>query len=245
MQNIRDVLNRRNDLSTFVVHLTRDSMTATANQNLRSIIEGRTLQARSPMGWAEDQDDPTDPSKQSQRVVSFSETPLEHIYSLVAQITGRQINLKSYGLAFTKMAARRMGINPVWYVDRTAGAPHNWRVSDAINELQAAAVAAGDFHSSPAAKVLPFFQVMGTWPQHQVEFWWEREWRHPGNLSFSLDKVALWLCPEGEIQQFMQLIQSQVPAPIKTPRCIDPTWGLEQIVAHLVEETDVTPFEAH
>lgn len=86
---------------------------------------------------------------------------------------------------------------------------------------------------------------MGTWPQHQVEFWREREWRHPGNLSFSLDRVALWLCPEGEIQQFTQLIESQVPAPTKTPRCIDPTWGLEQIVAHLVDETDVTPFEAH
>lgn len=32
MQNIRDVLNRGNDLSTFVVHLTRDSTTASANQ---------------------------------------------------------------------------------------------------------------------------------------------------------------------------------------------------------------------
>lgn len=51
------------------------------------------------MGWAKQQDDPNDPSQQSQRVVSFSETPLEHIYSLVADILGRQINLKPHGLA--------------------------------------------------------------------------------------------------------------------------------------------------
>jgi hypothetical protein len=162
MQDIREVLNRRNDLSTFVVHLTRDSLTSSAHDNLTSIIQGRTLEAKSPMGWAKQQDDPNDPSQQSQRVVSFSETPLEHIYSLVADILGRQINLRPYGLAFTKMAARRIGINPVWYVDRTAGAPHGWQVSNAINQLRDAAISSGSFHGTPTARVLPFFEVMGT-----------------------------------------------------------------------------------
>lgn len=197
------------------------------------------------MGWAKEQDDADDPSKQSQRVVSFSETPLEHIYSLVADIVGRQVNLKPYGLAFTKMAARRMGINPVWYVDRTAGAPHGWQVSNAINQARDAAIASGDFHGTPISVLLPFFEVMGTWPQSQNEFWWEREWRHRGDLTFSLDRVPLWLCPANEIPEFTDLIQAQIPPPTKPPRCIDPTWGLEQIVAHLVDEADVTPFDTH
>lgn len=242
MQNIRDVLNRRGDLSTFVVHLTRDTATS-AKENLVSIIAQQTIHAVSPMGWAEDQDDPSDPNKQSQRVVSFSETPLEHIYSLVAEILGRQVKLQPYGLALTKMAARRIGINPVWYIDRTTGAPHQWRLSNALNDLKTAAVNTGDFHSTPAAKILPFCQVMGTWPQHQVEFWWEREWRHAGDLSFPLDRVSIWLCPESEIPEFTALISQHNPT--KPPRCIDPAWGLEQVIAHLVGETDVTPFEAH
>lgn len=244
MQNIRDVLNRRNDLSTFVVHLTKGVGTAPSD-NLVSIIQTRTLEARSAMGWAKEQDDSNDQTKQSQRVVSFSETPLEHIYSLVADILGRQVNLKSYGLAFTKMAARKIGVNPVWYVDRTAGAPHGWQVSNAVNQVRDAAIATGNFHETPAAKLLPFFEVMGTWPTSQNEFWWEREWRHRGNLTFSLDQVSLWLCPEGEIQAITQLIQSQTPPPQKMPRCTDPKWGLEQIVAHLVDETEVTPFDPH
>ena len=41
------------------------------------------------MGWAEDEDDPDDEIRQSQRVVSFTETPLEHIYSHVVDIAHR------------------------------------------------------------------------------------------------------------------------------------------------------------
>jgi hypothetical protein len=75
------------------------------------------------MGWDQDADD--DPAQQSQRVVCFSETPLEHVYSLVADIEGRQINLEPYGIALTKLVARRIGVNPVWYVDMTP-AGHEW-----------------------------------------------------------------------------------------------------------------------
>lgn len=49
---IEDVLQRRTDLSTFVVHLTRDTDRAAARDNLTSIIQERTLRAGSPKGWA-------------------------------------------------------------------------------------------------------------------------------------------------------------------------------------------------
>jgi hypothetical protein len=124
-QPIRDVLNRRTDLSTFVVHLTRDRdelpEPITAREALESIVEERYLRAERAMGMAKDQDDPGDPAKQTQRVVCFSETPLEHIYSLVADIEGRRVRLRPYGLAMTKLTARRMGIGPLWYVNQTTG----------------------------------------------------------------------------------------------------------------------------
>jgi hypothetical protein len=49
---ITDVLARRTDLSTFLVHLTRDANGRTARQNLDSIIQDNLIEARSPFGAA-------------------------------------------------------------------------------------------------------------------------------------------------------------------------------------------------
>jgi hypothetical protein len=246
--NVRDVLNRRTDLSTFVVHLTKDGGNESAKAHLESIIEDRVIYARSAMGWGKDQDDPNDKAKQSQRVVSFTETPLEHIYSHVADIAWRRDKFKPYGVALTKLTARKMGINPVWYVDQTPG--RDWEASEAINDLKEEAVGTGDFHSQPIAKLLPFFEQMGTWPtrSRQKEFWWEREWRKPGNVHMPSAFIGcLILCPEDELDHFEALVKPGSTAETRRRRkrqCIDPRWGLEQIVAHLagIPSSDVTPF---
>jgi hypothetical protein len=190
-RQIREVLDRRTDLSTFVVHLTRERAGVSARAALDSIIEHRTLRAGSPMGWAKDQDDPTDEEERSQRVVCFSETPLEHIYSLVAEIEGRKVKLAPYGVAFTKMIARRNSINPIWYVDQTRG--HDWLLAEALNGMRDAAVESGAFHTQPFARIAPFLEQMGTWRSSRKEFWWEREWRHVGDLPLPFGKV-IWLC---------------------------------------------------
>jgi hypothetical protein len=234
-QRIRDILNRRTDLSTFVVHLTREKDGSSPRQVLDKIIKERRLRAGGPMGWAKEQDDPDDRERQSQRVVCFSETPLEHIYSLVADIDGRAVKLAPYGLAFTKLVARRMGVNPIWYVDMTPG--RDWDLRNAIDELKADA--AGDaFHDHPIARITPFFEQMGTWPASQKEFWWEREWRHVGDLSLPLEGI-IWLCPEDEIDDLCD----EIGLPLKP--VVDPRWGLEQIIAHLsgFRDDDVTPFQ--
>jgi hypothetical protein len=238
--DIRDVLNRRNDLSTFVVHLSRDGEQA-ADANLRAIIAEGVLRASKSFGWAASQDDESDQARQSQRCVCFSETPLEHIYSMVANILGRSVRLQPYGLAFTKIRARRRGVNPVWYVDMTPG--RDWTIRNALNDLRDEAISVG-FHSHPAARILPFIEPMGTWENSRREFWWEREWRHQGDMYFGLDQVALWLCPEHRIPEFETLIQAEFARRGLTgrPRCIDPRWGLEEIVAHLADQEETTPF---
>jgi hypothetical protein len=236
MPDIRDVLNRRTDLSTFVVHLTRDRDGWSARQVLDAIIRERLARAYTPMGWARGQDDPGDRQAQTQRVVCFSEAPLKHIYSLVGEIEGRQIRLQPYGFALTKMAARRLGINPVWYVDMTPG--HDW-ISPAIEELRDQAVGTGDFHRQPAARILPFFEWMGTWPttDGQKEFWWEREWRHVGHLQLP-ESGVIWLCPEEEMDELSTAHGDRAQP------CVDPRWGLEQIIARLADipDGDITPF---
>jgi hypothetical protein len=81
VQPIRHVLNRRTDLSTFVAHLTRDHDGLTARDAPASIMRERIVRAKPPMGWVGEAQGLSDRDKQTQQVVSFSETPLEHIYS--------------------------------------------------------------------------------------------------------------------------------------------------------------------
>lgn len=157
------------------------------------------------------------------------------------------MRLRPYGLAFTKLRARDVGANPVWYVDRTAGARHQWALARAIDDVLAQLDTPARFNGSPLQRVFPFLEPMGTWPDRQREFWWEREWRHLGDLDFEFRDVALWLCPEDQIENFEAQILGEphaagVQAPVY-PRLIDPRWGLEQIIATLVGHgDDVTPF---
>jgi hypothetical protein len=160
-------------------------------------------------------------------VVCFSETPLEHIYSLYQEIPGRSVRLSPYGIAFTKAVARDKGANPIWYVDQTPG--HTWEISDALNSLQDLAVKSGDFGRHPASKVLPFIEQMGDWRSAGgtiKEFSWEREWRHRGSFVFFPSEVALVLCPDDEIAMYEKHFDC---------RAIDPKWSLERMVEKLAK----------
>jgi hypothetical protein len=245
-QTIDEVLARRTDLSTFVVHLTRDSEIASACENLASIIEDRQLRAGDPKGWATWEGFGLDrEALATQRVVCFSETPLEHVHSLFAEIEGRSIQFRGYGVAFPKMVARWMEINPVWYIDlsRAPGTWRDWPMKEALNQL--VLDANGDFAGHPISKLAPFIEGMGSFPDGNGgvrlrEFAWEREWRHLGDLDISpWWSRALWLCPESELEVF--------EAQIGEGHCIDPAWSLERIVGHLLgmRTDEMTPFGVH
>lgn len=243
VKQIQEILHRRTDLSTFLVHLTRDLGGMSAKERLEVIVEERTLVAASPMGWAADQDDPDDETAQSQRVVCFSEAPLEQAWTFATPIEGRQVQLEPYGVALPKFSARKRGVNPVWYVDMTPG--RNWLIAHALDELREQATATGDFHHQPAARVLPFAEPMGAWASSIREFWWEREWRHVGTFHLPPDG-CLFLCPEDEIDEFVPEHENEKPSEWnrRKRRFIDPRWGLERIIAHLagMPKDDVTPF---
>jgi hypothetical protein len=255
---VRELLSRRSDLSTFVVHLTRDwtevideePFWMPARAVFHEIIRERLLRAVSPMGWAYDEDDPDDAAKQTQRTVAFSETPLEHTWAMFAGIEDRerQIKLEPYGLAMTKIVARRRGVNPVWYVDMTPG--HDW-LAQPLWTLKREAAETGNFHAQPIARLLPFFDWMGgPFPNNPTskEFWWEREWRHQGSLSLApiWDKI-IWLCPEDEHEDCRQRVEAAtIEGETPSRVIIDPSWGLEEIVAHLAgfPAEDVSVFAA-
>jgi hypothetical protein len=233
---IQQLLSRRTDLSTFLVHLTRDSGTLTAKDKLKAILsEGRIL-ASSPFGSAVSPLQKSSLSTESQNVVCFTETPLEHVSLLTHELEDRRsCQFLPYGVAITKMQGRRLGANPVWYVDITPG--HDW-LSTYINQLIEDAVAGGTFDTSPISKIAPFVEQMGsgtnqyTGTQYKKEFWWEREWRHLGSVS--LPAAILVLCPQDDIEELNAHLANSVSD--RRPfiaRFIDPAWSLEKIIGHL------------
>jgi len=87
-RSIGQVLNRRGDLSTFLVHLTRrsdDQDEDGAYHNLRAILTAGEIEARRDYGWGKG----LFVAGESQRVVCFTEAPLEHINTLF-DIKGRR-----------------------------------------------------------------------------------------------------------------------------------------------------------
>lgn len=214
------MLARRSDLSTFLVHLTRSREEITAKDALISILKSRTIKAISPLGQAVSRLAQANQSADSQKCVCLTETPIEHVSLLTGNIDNRNCQFDRYGVALTKKQARRLGANPVWYVDITPG--HNW-LTVPLNSLIDKAIATGAFAGESIAQIAPFIEQMGSGPAYRKEFWWEREWRVAGSLS--LPKHFMVLCPEGDFPD-VEAVASGLPL-------IDPAWSLEQIIGHL------------
>ena len=248
---ISELIHRRTDLSTFVIHWTRDYNSVLARHNLVSILRDERILARNPMGAAvktlkeHPESGERETALDSQRVVCFTEAPLEQAWGFVSHIRGRQVQFRPYGLAFTKRRARRLGINPVWYVDMTRGGGHDWLIKD-VWSLVEKAIESGlsAFPKHPIARIAPFVEGMGTWgddPRDRKEFWWEREWRHTGDLTFSLGEAAVIFCPEEDMATFEEIASPSAAELARHVPLIDPRWGLEHIIATLarVPEDDI------
>lgn len=246
---IEDLLHRRTDLSTFLVHLTRSGERSTGRENLLSILEAKTIQARSVFGmgrnYANDSD--REAFAATQKVVCFTETPLEHVWMMCKEIEGRSMSFDGYGLAFTKTWARRVGVNPVWYIDIERG--HDW-LTVPINRMLSAAVAAADrgetaLEESDVAKITPFIEQMGpTNDGRRKEFWWEREWRHKGDFRFATwRKVVCLFAPESDHENLRGDLELFVARPSKIPPIVDASWGLERMIAAMrgIDEDDAGP----
>jgi hypothetical protein len=222
-KDIREILNRRSDLSTFVVHLTKDK------DSLESIINSWKIEARSVWGLAKNKVKAGTPDEESQKSVCLTEIPLEYIYLMIEPIKDRQFQPGRYGIAITKKLARKKGCNPVWYVDMTPGQVKQWELSNAVDGLVHGEIDKNMFDGSDVAKIAPFIEQMypGTVNDHPKEFWWEREWRHV--KDFDLPNHIIILCPAEEIAYFEKIANANR----HSARAIDPNWGLEKIIARL------------
>jgi hypothetical protein len=233
---IEDLLSKRSDLSTFLVHLTRTQDGQSAKDRLKAIIKGRQVELGTPMGQAVSLLKAKQVSADSQRCVCFTETPLENVKFMLGAIEGRQCQFEPYGVAITKRHGRKSGVNPIWYVDITPG--HDW-ITNPLNKLVEDALQSQvPFADCAIAKITPFIEQMGSGQGaagggYRKEFWWEREWR--STSAVSLGWRLLVLCPEDEIDEFKQFVKtvSEEQDVMIKASFIDPRWSLEEIIASL------------
>jgi hypothetical protein len=100
---IEELLARRSDLSSFLVHLTRTSDGSSGRDRLRSIPSDDRISAFNPychgLQTLKGIADPAlrDAVLESQRVVCFTETPMEHVKFHLEPIDGRRIQFEPYG----------------------------------------------------------------------------------------------------------------------------------------------------
>lgn len=262
---IEDLLHRRTDLSTFLVHLTKATPGATARENLVSMIAGgddepSAIHAVSSMGPARDYESFLATTVATQKVVCLTETPLEHIWMMLEDIEGRTVHFEPWGLATTKTAARHAGCSPVWYTNKAA---FDWSthprlhvqkmIEDAVRRsttdgsLDPMKIDASTLCQEPVFRITPFVEDMG--PNQSgtfKEFWWEREWRHVGDYSLNFpSRIVAILAPENEhVSLYQQLQDLEVPERWLKRPMIDPHWGLERVIAELarVNEEYIGPF---
>lgn len=200
MTTIETLLRERKDLSNFITHFTRVVNGRTARDNLLSILTEGCLRAGSEQGMASGQGFP------GQRVVCFTEAPMEVAWTMVQNTRGRRIQLQPYGVVFNKRWARSQGANPVWYIDATPSG-HDW-LTNHVNAMINGALA-GEKTATGILRLAPFFEPMGDWRAlggTQREFSWEREWRKVGDLPFTLNDLVGVLAPAGEHTQIRAAI---------------------------------------
>ncbi|MFI6071062.1 abortive infection system antitoxin AbiGi family protein [Actinoplanes sp. NPDC051343] len=251
MTTIDDLLRRRTDLSTFLVHLTRNSPHGTARENLLAMSENLFIEARTPFGSAA-QYEPFLTGAASQKSVCFTETPLEHAWMMLENISGRAVRFRPYGFAITKATARKTGCNPVWYTDITVRGRTwpakviNMMVEDAVRRATTAGgkIDADILSADPIFRLTPYFEQMGPIGNgRRKEFWWEREWRHIGGYWIKIPRIVAVLAPETDHDDLLSELVG-IDEEWGERAIIDPRWGLERTIAALagVRKGDATPF---
>lgn len=246
--NRQQLLERRNDLSPFLIHLTRsgdfkrakdlyslpkdDWGPIDARTGLASIIQNRRIEARSAFGYFNFKIKYTrpdgrvlNPNSQIKRdwlkAVCFTETPIDHVHLQTKEIYGRQLSFQPYGLTFRESVVRRANGNPIFYVQTT-----NQSVRFALDKM------AESTNSADFKTIMPLYEGFGPpWFPRQdgpteIDFRWEREWRIAGDFSFSLSDVAFGLCPASDKSFFETLVNREFPF-------VDPTADINLIKAEL------------
>lgn len=223
-RRINDILLFREDISPFLVHLTRDVIEEVSKNNFKVLKTAKTVLEKIISDRQLEIGNPTvsdarygieyynsklslEDKKKFFSAICLTETPINEIHCLL-EIGYRQINLQPYGLVFLKERLEERGVSPVFYMNNK---------KDDKDEVIRAMCSLIWSHPNQASELLPLISVFGnkfttpdgrTKQMGSIDFRWEREWRLPASqspLSFEECDVFIGLCPHDEIEQMEKL----------------------------------------
>lgn len=225
-------LDGREDVSRFMVHLTRDDTQGhknggTAKENLRSILSDQRIFALAPHCTFNRRVKKL-PEKIQDRfnTVCLTETPLNQIHLLVQNIPGRSIKLSSYGIVFRKDFIVSKAGQPALYINEY---DDNTWLRECVDAIYDDNVSAKQLNK-PFWRILPFVNSM----HDGYDFSWEREWKVRGDLSFSSKDIVCLIMPADREEKWKDRMAKNGIA------VISPGWTYEQIVAELANQQRTT-----
>ncbi len=229
----------RDDFSRFVVHLTRDTDEGAASDNLLKILEQKTIEARNPhclfikkikTGKFDDK------LQRAFNTVCFTEAPLNQIRFMVADIPGRSIRLKPFGLVFRRSSVIEAGACPALYLNGV-GANHAKFLQRRFDRDFTGIRTVQELRRKMATEsedVLAFYSLCNLISPY-YDFSWEREWRHRGDFQFKYYQIVAIIT--GSTLPFKEKMESKLPeAKLKDLRkvpLINPDWNYERVISEM------------
>jgi hypothetical protein len=191
---MRHAAASRDDMSPFVVHLTRDYDGDSAISNLVSMLDDKVIYARTAHCLFNHLIEKFKPSLQEEfKTVCFTETPLTQIERLVTKVPGKKIELEPYGLVFQKETVLEKGASPAIYIN-AKGVPRRDYLVRQFRQHFANAdglVAFKKKYPDDYEAIIWHYSLMNVMRAGH-DFAWEREWRFKGDFEFKyFDLVAI------------------------------------------------------
>lgn len=234
MSNLSDAISKkREDISQFVIHLTRDDRDtfatggASAKGNFLAILKSQTVRALRPHCIFNKQIENMPAALQDKfNVACFTETPLNQLHQLVGKIPGRNIELRPYGFVFTKEYLTSKGAQPAIYINSYN---NNLWLRESVDAFFALACV-NNVLTPKLWRLLPFVNAM----HEKYDFSWEREWRTHKDLKFGRSHLVCVVLPSlGEELLKERFAKAGIAV-------ISPGWTYEQIVTELAKQQRAT-----
>lgn len=238
---IETIYYNRPDLSTFLVHLTRDQEDAkNAKDTLIQILDSNTLISKNPVGlFYKHPENPNnfnsttykDKLTNYLKCICLTETPLDQIKNFI-EISlpwhdDKLLTYSKYGLVFTKSYIVQNGGNPCFYVNTEKQTTLESSFLSIFNKTNWEDFCNQNMPPNSPLNLIPFVNIFGKGGSKIVDYYWEREWRiRKDKLEFNYSDVIVGLCKEEDIPFFKSRYNNQI-------HFISPDWSISRMIEEL------------
>jgi hypothetical protein len=230
---------KRDDLSRFLIHLTRDHEDHSASENLLGILNDKMIEARNAhcLVMHKLEERTFSPLLRQQfKSVCFTEAPLSQVSQLTRRIPKRSIKLRPYGVVFLKDRLMACGANPAIYLNAEGNSLSKFLVAqfDAtfknIRSLKGLKAAKQKYFKS----IIQFYALLNVVRQ-EGNFMWEREWRHMGHFCFEYINLVAIIAENSESfrKKCTERLSPTAYSSIRRIPIVDPSWRLEEVVEEI------------